>query len=202
MFEILRYLCQLPRKLSHLSRGSVPFWLVLHRYAFYCFRTYFLFFFFKKNWFGLFFSACSSKCQRCSDNPDNCTSCKNRLTSGKCVQTCPKGTHNVSGNCIPCHGDCAACSGLGYNECTECHPDRPVLSNNGRCLRTCSKKTQYFNPSTSLCVDCDPSCSSCSADGPSNCLACSNPTDILKGGQCSSSSQRGDLIYLGMDFGT
>lgn len=177
MFVNLRQLYRHRRKLSHLSKGSVPFWLYLQRYAFCCFR------FVDQLIIGCL--ACSSACGSCSGKAESCLSCTIRLASGSCASNCPEGTFNISGTCVSCHGDCAACSGLSFNQCTKCHPDRPVLSN-GRCLRTCGSKTQFFDPSTSSCQSCDSSCSSCSAAGSGHCLACSNSTAILKNGVCSS----------------
>ena len=115
------------------------------------------------------------------------------------MSTCPKGTIEVDGHCINCHGDCDTCTGLSYNACSSCREDRPVLSN-GRCFRTCSKKTEYFDYSSNSCQTCDASCSSCTDAGPSHCLACSNSTDVLQDGGCSP-RKSGELVLLGMDFG-
>lgn len=206
MFESLRYLYRLPRKLYLLSKGSLPFWLVwltLLRYAFCCFFRFVepIFFFSKKKFKFLvwLFLACSSKCSSCDGHPDKCLTCKLRLSSGGCVSTCPKGTIEVDGHCINCHGDCDTCTGLSYNECSSCREDRPVLSN-GRCFRTCSKKSEYFDYSSNSCQTCDASCSSCTDAGPSHCLACSNSTDVLQDGGCSP-RKSGELVLLGMDFG-
>ena len=65
----------------------------------------------------------------------------------------------------------------------------PVLTN-GRCLPTCSK-SQFFDKTSSTCQSCDSSCSSCSGSGPSNCLACSSSSQILRGGSCISASCSG-----------
>ena len=58
---------------------------------------------------------------------------------------------------------------------------------NGRCLPTCSKN-QFFDKTSSSCQSCDSSCSSCSGAGPSNCLACSSSSQVLRGGTCASVS--------------
>ena len=176
-------LCQLyrhRRKLSLLSKGSVPFWLVL--------QTYVLSVVFALSTnLQLVVLACSSACASCSGTAENCLTCTNRLASGNCASTCPEGSFNSSSTCVTCHGDCAACSGPSFNQCTKCPPNRPVFSN-GRCLRTCGSKTQFFDPSLSLCQPCHSSCSSCSAAGSNHCLACSNSSAILQNGACSSSS--------------
>ena len=129
--------------------------------------------------------ACSSACATCSKSASNCTSCTNQLDSGKCVATCPDGTFSRSKICVKCHTDCASCSGSAYNQCKKCPENRPVLSDGGRCLPTCSRKNQFFNFSTSSCEECDLSCSSCFGAGSNNCLACSNPGEFLQNGTCS-----------------
>ena len=67
--------------------------------------------------------------------------------------------------------------------CSTCPSNRPVLSS-GRCLPTCSK-TQFFNGTSGSCQACDSSCSRCSGAGPSNCLACSSSSEVLRGGSCT-----------------
>jgi hypothetical protein len=145
-----------------------------------------------------FILACSPNCATCSDTADNCLTCSNRLASGKCASSCPEGTFNISNTCVTCFGDCAACSGPHSYQCTKCPPDRPVLSD-GRCFRMCGSKTQFFDHATSSCQACDPSCSSCSAAGPNNCLACSNSSEILQNGACSSPPVV-HFAYLGMSW--
>ncbi|KAJ7868613.1 hypothetical protein B0H14DRAFT_3084065 [Mycena olivaceomarginata] len=91
-------------------------------------------------------------------------------SSGKCVPTCPSNTFSASGSCLPCHADCATCTGASFNQCTSCPAARPVPTN-GRCLSTCPKSA-FFDPTAAACTPCDASCSSCSGAGPSQCLAC------------------------------
>ena len=102
--------------------------------------------------------------------------------AGKCVSSCPSNTFSSTGSCLTCHPDCATCSGGGFNQCTSCPSNRPVLTN-GRCLPTCGQ-SQFFDSTSSACRSCDSSCSSCSGPGPSNCLACSSSTQVLAAGSC------------------
>ncbi|KAJ7590656.1 insulin-like growth factor binding protein [Mycena floridula] len=129
-------------------------------------------------------TACDSSCATCSGSSTTCLTCSGNLlaSSGACVPTCPSNTFSSSGLCLPCHSDCASCSGSSFNQCSSCPPNRPVLTN-GRCLPVCSQ-TQFFDRTSSTCQQCDASCSSCSGAGPSQCLACSGPGQIVKGGSC------------------
>ncbi|KAF8621245.1 hypothetical protein AX15_007955 [Amanita polypyramis BW_CC] len=133
-------------------------------------------------------TACDSSCTTCAGPSTFCLSCSgNALASiGKCVQTCPSNTFQSSGSCLTCHPDCATCSGGGFNQCSSCPSNRPVLVN-GRCLPTCGK-SQFFDTTTSSCQACDSSCSSCSAAGLGNCLACANTNSVLRSGSCTTAS--------------
>ncbi|EJD46216.1 growth factor receptor domain-containing protein [Auricularia subglabra TFB-10046 SS5] len=141
---------------------------------------------------GFTCAACDSSCSTCVGDAKFCLTCSgNSLASGgTCTSSCPSGTFSSSGACLPCHSDCATCSGSGFNQCTSCKADRPVLQASkdggasvGRCLATCSK-SQFFDSSSNSCSACDSSCSSCSGSGSNRCLACANPNQILKGGAC------------------
>jgi hypothetical protein len=105
------------------------------------------------------------------------------------VTSCPTNTVSSSGACLPCHPDCASCSGTSFNQCSSCPSQLPVLTN-GRCLPTCSKG-QFFDTTSSSCQPCDGSCSSCSGSGATNCLACSQSSQVLKGGSCVAANCNG-----------
>ncbi|EPQ50569.1 growth factor receptor domain-containing protein [Gloeophyllum trabeum ATCC 11539] len=136
-------------------------------------------------------TACDSSCSTCAGSATFCLTCANNqlASSGKCIASCPSNTFSSSGQCIPCHPDCATCSGASFNQCSSCSSSRPVLTN-GRCLPTCSK-SQYFDTTSSTCQSCDSSCSSCSGTGPSSCLACSSSSQVLRGGTCVSANCNG-----------
>ncbi|KAI9462527.1 insulin-like growth factor binding protein [Russula earlei] len=132
-------------------------------------------------------TACSSQCGTCVGAADFCLTCNgSQLASGgQCVSSCPSNANAIAtaGTCTVCHPDCATCSGTSFNQCSSCPPERPVLSN-GRCLPTCSQKEEFFDRASGSCQPCDSTCSSCSGAGPSNCLACSSSTSVLRGGSC------------------
>ncbi|TFK72872.1 hypothetical protein BDN72DRAFT_869384 [Pluteus cervinus] len=142
---------------------------------------------------------CDSSCGTCVGSSTFCLTCSNNqlASNGRCVTSCPSNTFSSSGSCLSCHPDCATCSGSGFNQCTSCPADRPIL-NNGRCLCTCSK-TQFFDPVSSSCQTCDSSCSSCSGPGPSNCLACSSPSQVLRQGSCAfANCQQSNVVVSGL----
>ncbi|KII89391.1 hypothetical protein PLICRDRAFT_53827 [Plicaturopsis crispa FD-325 SS-3] len=136
-------------------------------------------------------TACDSSCGTCVGDAKFCLTCANNqlASQGSCVASCPSNTFSSSGQCVPCHPDCATCSGSAFNQCSSCTSTRPVLTS-GRCLPTCSQ-TQFFDKTSSSCQSCDSSCSSCSGSGPSNCLACSSSSQVLKGGSCVSANCNG-----------
>lgn len=129
-------------------------------------------------------SNCSSTCGTCAGSSTFCLTCNNNqlASGGSCVTSCPSNTLSSSGACVPCHPDCATCSGESFNQCSTCPPDRPVLSN-GRCLPTCSK-TEFFDTASGSCKNCDSSCASCSAAGSQGCLSCADSNSVLRGGSC------------------
>ena len=127
---------------------------------------------------------CSSPCKTCAGAEDQCLSCtKGFASSGKCVNSCPKGTFSSNGTCANCHPDCGTCKGSSFNECLSCFPHLPALLS-GRCLATCNAN-QFLNPTTSKCQNCDVSCSSCTGSGTDQCLACASPFFIVVNGTCS-----------------
>ncbi|KAF9010794.1 insulin-like growth factor binding protein [Cyathus striatus] len=130
--------------------------------------------------------ACDSSCSTCTGSSSFCLTCPSPSLStptGTCVSTCPSGTFSSSGTCLPCHPDCATCSGPSFNQCSACPADRPVLSS-GRCVSSCGKA--QFN-SNGGCQNCDASCATCSGSGANNCLSCPND-QVLNGGTCLTSS--------------
>jgi hypothetical protein len=135
--------------------------------------------------------ACDSSCSTCSGSSTFCLTCsQNQLAfNGKCVaaKSCPKSTFPSTSSCISCHPDCSDCSDAGFDKCTSCPPERPVLSN-GRCISTCSKN-EYWDSNANQCKSCDSTCGSCIGPGSSSCLSCSNANDrVLRSGSCVSSS--------------
>ncbi|XP_006463869.1 hypothetical protein AGABI2DRAFT_120662 [Agaricus bisporus var. bisporus H97] len=143
---------------------------------------------------GVTCQKCDSSCSTCSGSSTFCLSCSSQtqLTfNGACVaaDSCPKSTFasDSTTSCISCHPDCSECSDSGFNKCTACPTERPVLVN-GRCLSTCSKN-EYWDSNANECKACDSSCGSCTGPGSSSCLSCSNANDrVLRSGSCVSSS--------------
>lgn len=129
-------------------------------------------------------TACDSSCSTCAGSSGYCLTCAGGLlaSNGRCVNSCPLNTFNSNRSCVPCHPDCATCTGNAFNQCSSCAKNLPVLTG-GRCLATCSQD-QYFDTTSSTCQSCDNSCSSCSGPGGNNCLACSDTSQVLRKGAC------------------
>jgi len=130
-------------------------------------------------------TACTGGCATCVGSPTFCRTCSSGQSAfnGQCVSSCPTNTFSNNGSCIPCHPDCASCSGAGFNQCKTCPTNLPVLSSAGRCLPTCTK-TEYFDTSSGTCKSCDSSCGSCSTGGQVGCLSCASDKAVLRAGKC------------------
>ena len=69
---------------------------------------------------------CDGQCIRCTTGPSNsdCILCcsVNYTVNGtsKCIQTCPSGTYDLNGFCLPCHEQCRGCNGPTSQNCTMC----------------------------------------------------------------------------------
>ena len=135
-------------------------------------------------------------CSSCLGSANYCLTCANGQLafSGQCVSSCPSGTFSSSGACIPCHPDCASCTGSSFNQCSACPPKLPVLTA-GRCLPTCGQ-SEFFDLTSSTCQTCDSSCSSCSNAGPTHCLACSGSNEVLVAGSCVTANCTGSSSVI------
>ncbi|THV05670.1 hypothetical protein K435DRAFT_744555 [Dendrothele bispora CBS 962.96] len=144
---------------------------------------------------------CDSSCKSCVGSANFCLECSDSSSlvtgNGQCVKSCPEGSvqsssssssssSSTSRTCTTCHPDCLTCSGPSFNQCSSCPSSRPVLSNDGRCLPTCSK-SQFFDKTSSSCQSCHESCDTCFGSGKDECLSCSNG-EVVKSGSCVQAS--------------
>eukprot|EP01147_Barroeca_monosierra_P000678 gene678-3978_t len=90
--------------------------------------------------------------------------CKHVHHHGQCRPSCPHGYFPDSlRNCLQCHPSCAACTGEGSNNCTECRSNHFLTANVG------------------ICVPCHPLCKGKHCTGPSamDCSeGCLSATDV------------------------
>ncbi|EAU82768.2 insect antifreeze protein [Coprinopsis cinerea okayama7 len=153
---------------------------------------------------------CDSSCSSCSGTSTFCTSCPSpnllNPTRGTCNPVpCPSSTFEQNGACIPCHPDCASCSGPSYDQCTSCSSTgtRPLLLD-GICLPHCRNKNEWFDGDTGRCARCHESCGSCMGPREEQCLSCEG-LKVLREGRCvdapcapPSSSADGDNAAHGL----
>ena len=118
--------------------------------------------------------ACNSSCGNCLNNANYCTSCDSSLfleqSSGNCLQNCNPGTFPLNQICQECNSNCLTCINTATN-CLSC-PTSYLLYNNV-CYSKCPQNTYQSSTRENqiICVDCDPSCSSCEGDS-NNCTSC------------------------------
>lgn len=105
--------------------------------------------------------------------------------------TCSGGSATATDTCTACHASCATCSGTGYGDCDACAAAYPFFNALGSCtadspvetcmscLSDCTPVAKYANAS-SVCVDCDSSCGTCSGQGAGAQTPCSYPSPFHK----------------------
>ncbi|KCV67968.1 hypothetical protein, variant [Fonticula alba] len=112
-----------------------------------------------------------SACQKCHPacftckgaQPNMCTACHaDRLlsTAGRCVESCPPGEYNPTGEpvCHACHATCVECSGPAGNNCTAC--PQPMVLFRDTCVSFCPSPSQLCQPAAE-CIECAPHCAEC-----------------------------------------
>lgn len=129
---------------------------------------------------------CHSSCSTCEGaGAASCLSCVTGLVAytGECLKMCPRQTYEEKLEsqhvCRACHGSCAACSGPGFNQCSQC-PHGSVLSE-GKCRSSCSVGF-YLDTESQSCYPCHKSCQTCAGSSPTSCLSCSDSVLFVDGG--------------------
>uniref|UniRef100_A0A8C9Q481 Extracellular matrix organizing protein FRAS1 n=1 Tax=Spermophilus dauricus TaxID=99837 RepID=A0A8C9Q481_SPEDA len=124
-----------------------------------------------------------------------CRVCECRGAQVTCYEPscppCPVATLalQVKGQCcpdctsVPCHPDCLTCS-HSPDHCDLCQ-DPTQLLQNGRCVHSCGLG---FYQAGSLCLACQPQCSTCSSG--LECSSCQPPL-LMRHGQCVSTCGEG-----------
>lgn len=135
-------------------------------------------------------SSSSGACLLCSLLPLHCDNCINASACASCntgyiyfnytcLLTAPPGYVNISGQAVPCTGDCATCDILQSN-CTSC---KTLYYLSNQCLTVCPST---YAPVNGVCTACSSPCLTCSQTI-SNCTACLttlSPAVYLSNWQC------------------
>jgi hypothetical protein len=125
-------------------------------------------------------SLLSLNCDICY-NSTACVSCNTGYIffSNTCLLTAPPGYVNISGQALPCTGDCGTCSVLQSN-CTSC---KTLNFLNYQCLASCP--TTYA-PVSGICTACSSPCLTCSQTitNCTTCVATLSPAVFLSNGLC------------------
>ena len=142
--------------------------------------------------FSLSIDKCYAYCASCSGpNPTDCLSCVVGLFlqtipgPSTCSSLCPDGFYAdaTTSTCQVCNSQCMKCSAGTSNDCLACISGRYLLVSGGSstCVSSCPNNT--FADSYNNCVQCDPTCKTCTGALPSNCLNCDLPRYFI-GGEC------------------
>jgi proprotein convertase subtilisin/kexin type 5 len=136
---------------------------------------------------------CPTGCAACTGNAvtggsgTQCTACSGTyyLQHGTttCSVGCTTGYYNGTGadanKCLQCDSTCASCTD-GTTQCTTCASGTPLKQTDGTCVASCLGNQFTLS---SNCVNCPPSCSTCTGagvdgDGNANqCQSCQNDGD-------------------------
>ncbi|EAS04215.2 leishmanolysin family protein (macronuclear) [Tetrahymena thermophila SB210] len=121
---------------------------------------------------------CHPSCYKCNgQNNNNCTACSlpNYLRLDGTCGACNSNQYvDQNGSCQNCDPSCLTCSKAGNTGCTKCSTPGQYLTQPSLVCGNCTS-SQYADPVDQKCKPCDASCLTCSAAGPTNCIACNNP---------------------------
>ncbi|EAR88128.2 zinc finger lsd1 subclass family protein (macronuclear) [Tetrahymena thermophila SB210] len=122
---------------------------------------------------------CDPTCKTCSGTaPNNCLSCSGNFylsTSGNiCTTQCQNHEFQNSANnkCTTCDSSCFTCSGSQPNNCLSCQSPSFFQPSSKTCVLQCNTNQYSLISPTPVCLDCDPSCATCSGPTQTNCLSC------------------------------
>lgn len=118
--------------------------------------------------------ACAAPCSTCVNlQPYNCTACISNyyLLGAVCYSSCPSGTYTSfsQGTCNTCATGCLSCNNA--TNCTSCISGLFLF--NFYCYSTCPSVPVYYYAYQSMCLTCQPQCTSC-LQSPVMCVGCSS----------------------------
>ncbi|KAA0724286.1 hypothetical protein E1301_Tti003554 [Triplophysa tibetana] len=132
--------------------------------------------------------ACDGLCLTCDGTSTQCLSCREslHLASGQCRQNCaPMSYVGEDGACKRCAPHCDSCA--SSDTCTRCSFLYLLL--NGECKAVCPKG--YFEDlDQGICVNCHPTCATCSGPLSDDCETCDPLTPKLYEGTYYSAGER------------
>lgn len=116
----------------------------------------------------------------CAPCHEACFNCTGGLNIYGVCDECNSGfaslNDGVDPKCRECFGNCAACTGINFNECTACEYGSFLV--NSECTDSC---LDGFYPleSKSICVACLSPCLTCFGPLNGNCLTCESGTFLF-----------------------
>lgn len=126
--------------------------------------------------------ACNDLCLTCDGTSTQCLSCREglHLANGQCRENCaPMSYVGEDGTCKRCAPHCDTC--IHFDTCTRCSFLYLLL--NGECKAICPKG--YFEDlDQGICVNCHPTCGTCSGPLSDDCETCAPLTPKLYEGMC------------------
>ena len=138
----------------------------------------------------------------CHDCPVFCSTCLSDLAcltcergfylknDNQCVNNCGDGLYGDSSEekCKSCAENCERCA--DQNKCFSCVQGFNLQNLN--CYSICYS-SQYFDKNSLQCVNCYPSCLTCSGPSDNQCLSCPNGS-VLNGSICVSSCSKNQYV--------
>ena len=105
-----------------------------------------------------------------------------QIEVGSCLASCTSSGHYAEGGrCVPCHPDCATCTGSGADSCLSCDATSyKPFSYDTTCISSCPEDRNTFVKVTNgnvACVECHTTCKSCQSARSDGCLSCSASAD-------------------------
>ncbi|KAM3127352.1 hypothetical protein pb186bvf_020552 [Paramecium bursaria] len=149
------------------------------------------------------FNSCHYSCSACyGSESNNCLSCQSDYfrTFSKSQCLCNQGylditIHNCVVNYSPCQYSCLTCFGANYDQCLSCPSSRSLVIVTLRSQSSCKCDEGTFDNGGAICLLCDYTCKTCTAEGNLNCSSC----DALKfrikvGSQCQCIDNYNDVL--------
>jgi hypothetical protein len=144
---------------------------------------------------------CHHWCKTCSkESRFSCLSCYpsySLLATGYCqlMPLVTKFYHELETNeYLPCHANCAECSGPGIHQCTSCVVGRITRPLDNYCVIDCGIG-EYYSEETQLCHSCHHSCFKCFFGSEFDCDVCKQGKLRRLDNSCQDTCLSNNFIY-------